>query len=174
MCSRKTSQRKGALNRAGRKSWKNILDRGRKLLIPSLSIHLVGWGVRCSLESPNAIIRVLSKQQVPNKDILRGDFSNCRFQKVPAADDTIWAVGTLGVQPRLSATAATAAPVAPDPGSLCVAHLIMKQVSGAPGTFSAIRAESEQGLYLYPQPSARRGDKQWVPRQLLYQHLYVN
>lgn len=31
----------------------------------------------------------------------------------------------------------------------------MKQVSRAPGIVSVIRAESEQGLYLYPQPSAR-------------------
>lgn len=60
---------------------------------------------------------MLSTQQVPNKDILKGDFSNCHFQKVPVADDTIRAVGTLSVQPCVSATAA---PEAPHPGSLRV------------------------------------------------------
>lgn len=44
------------------------------------------------LGPPNGIIILLSTQQVPNKDVLKGDFSNCHFQKVPVADNIIWAV----------------------------------------------------------------------------------
>lgn len=62
-----------------------------------------------SLGSPNGIT-VLSTQQVPNKDVLKGDFSSCQFQEVPVADNTISAVGTLSTQPCLGATATPEAP----------------------------------------------------------------
>ena len=80
------------VNQARRRSWKIILDRGRTLWIPRLEIHLVGWGAWSSPGSPNGIITVLSTQQVPHEDVLKGDFSNCHFQKVPVADATIRAV----------------------------------------------------------------------------------
>ena len=95
--------------------------------------------------SPSSITTVLGTQQVPNKDVLRGDFLSCHFQKVPVADNTIWAVSTICIQP---CRGATAAPGTPNPGSLLVAHFIIKQVSRTPRTFSVIRAGSEQGLYL--------------------------
>lgn len=41
---RDTSLRKGHPVKACRRSWENILDRGRTLFVPRFSIHLAGWG----------------------------------------------------------------------------------------------------------------------------------